>query len=928
MTDRTFALRYLHVFLVFFLTWGMATTASTAAAAKFSYLPMAPGIIVSPTSGLQTTEAGGTAQFTVVLAEAPNSVVRIGLRSSDTTEGTISTSSLFFNTSNWAIPQTVTITGIDDPNDDGDILYTIITDPATSSDQGYEGLNAEDVSVTNLDNDTAGITVNPTSGLVTTESGGTATFTVVLTCQPTANVSIGLSSSDTTEGTVSPGSLTFTSANWSTQQTVTVTGVDDGLTDGDVAYTIITAPATSADLSYNGLNAANVSVTNQDNDMAGITVNPTSGLVTSEAGDRATFTVVLNSQPSANVTIGLSSSDTTEGTVSPSSLTFTPANWSIQQTVTVTGVDDPVIDGNISYTVVTAPASSSDLSYNGLNAPDVSVTNTDNDVAGITVDPTSGLQTTEAGGIVTFTVVLVSQPSANVTIGLSSSDTTEGTVAPTSLVFTSLNWSTKQVVTVTGVNDTLADGNVGYTIVTAPAVSSDPAYNGVNAADVSVTNLDNDTAGILVNPTAGLQTTEAGGSDTFTVVLTSQPVANVTIGLSSSDITEGTVTPISLTFLPGNWSTAQTVTVTGVNDSLADGNINYSIVTAPAVSSDPVYNGLNAADVSVTNLDDDTAGITVDPISGLVTTEAGGIVTFTVVLNSEPRANVTINLSSSDPGEGVVQPTSLTFTSLNWKTARVVTVTGVDDYLDDGDQPYTIITAPAVSSDSSYNGLNASNVSVVNQDDDVAPIAQNDAYLTNATSTKPLLVGAPGVLGNDSDANNDPLTAVLSTNPISGTVKLNPDGSFEYSPNSGMIGVDTFSYRANDGHLNSNTATVSITVDPIQPTVQWVLPVGNGAVHLVKDHYVDSVLLRANAADNMAVSQVQFLRWDAPTSKYVTIAVETSSPYELEVEIQTFNKGWNQVFVQSRDMAGNGSSYQFIWIIRLSPEIFFPFVFR
>ena len=68
--------------------------------------------------------------------------------------------------------------------------------------------------------------------LTTTEAGGTATFTVVLNTQPTADVTIALSSSDTTEGTVSPASLIFTTANWNVAQTVTVTGVDDALVDG------------------------------------------------------------------------------------------------------------------------------------------------------------------------------------------------------------------------------------------------------------------------------------------------------------------------------------------------------------------------------------------------------------------------------------------------------------------------------------------------------------------------------------------------------------------------------------------------------------------------------------------------------------------------------------------------------------------------
>ena len=115
---------------------------------------------------------------------------------------------------------------------------------------------------------------------------------------------------------------------------------------------------------------------NTDDETAGFNVSSISGNTT-EAGGTATFTVKLNIQPTANVTIGVSSSDTTEGTVSPSLLTFTSANWNANQTVTVTGVNDSLDDGNQSYTVVLAAASSSDSGYSGLNPNDVSVTNTD-----------------------------------------------------------------------------------------------------------------------------------------------------------------------------------------------------------------------------------------------------------------------------------------------------------------------------------------------------------------------------------------------------------------------------------------------------------------------------------------------------------------------------------------------------------------------
>src|SRR5207249_5517585 len=123
---------------------------------------------------------------------------------------------------------------------------------------------------------TPGFTVVPTNNLITTESGGTDTFTVVLDKQPTADVTIPISSSDLTEGTVSPSSLTFTTNNWNVPQTVTVTGVDDAIVDGTVAYTIILGAATSADSNYNGLDPADVSVANADNE-GGITVAPTSG---------------------------------------------------------------------------------------------------------------------------------------------------------------------------------------------------------------------------------------------------------------------------------------------------------------------------------------------------------------------------------------------------------------------------------------------------------------------------------------------------------------------------------------------------------------------------------------------------------------------------------------------------------------------------
>ena len=158
-----------------------------------------------------------------------------------------------------------------------------------------------------------------------------------------------------------------------------------------------------------------------------------------------------------------------------------------------------------------------------------------------------------------------------------------------------------------------------------------------------------------MTPTSGLTTTEAGGTATFTVVLTAQPTADVTIGLSSSDTTEGTVAPASADVHDARTGTSpQTVTVTGVNDCLDDGDVAYTSSPRRRRAATAATTAFDAADVAVTNTDNDTAGITVTPTSGLTTTEAGGTATFTVVLTAQPTADVTIGaeLERHDRGHG------------------------------------------------------------------------------------------------------------------------------------------------------------------------------------------------------------------------------------------------------------------------------------
>ena len=548
-----------------------AVSPDTLIAAILTLKISTAGITVIPTLGLTTTEAGGTATFNVSADTPPTATVTIPLNSSDTTEGTVPASVTLPASSTAA--QTVTVTGVDDAVADGNIAYTIGTGDPTSTDNAYNDLGAgdvADVSATNNDNDVAGITVTPTSGLTTTEAGGTASFDVSADTPPTATVTVPLNSSDTTEGTV-PASVTLPASS-TAAQTVTVTGVDDAIVDGNIAYTIFTGDPTSGDGAYDALGAgdvADVSVTNNDDDVAGITVTPTSGLTTTEAGGTATFNVYANTPPTAAVTIPLSSSDTTEGTV-PTPVTL-PLNSTAPQTVTVTGVGDAIVDGNIAYTIVTGDPLSGDAAYNALGSgdvADVSATNNDNDVAGITVTPTSGLTTTEAGGTATFDVCTNTPPTADVTVPLSSSDDTEGTV-PLSVTLP-LNSTASQTVTVTGVDDAIVVGDIGYSIVTGDPTSGDGAYDALGAgdvADVSATNMNDDVPAPEINVerpsgnTINNSGTDAQGNkiagsqvslvytvrNTGTALLN---VANIT-ATNANNVSVDTITPTNFTVTDG-----------------------------------------------------------------------------------------------------------------------------------------------------------------------------------------------------------------------------------------------------------------------------------------------------------------------------------------------------------------------------------------
>lgn len=215
-----------------------STSTRTFATARYRTAYTPPGFIVTPTE-LEIGESGGPATFQVALTSAPTSRVTIEMHVQGTLlqTGKLSTGSLTFSPANWNVPQTVTVTPVDDQVDDWwDSFFEIYLWPAVSTDPAYDGLDPDDIFVVSHNDDSASISIGP--GGTTTEAGGQSTISISLGSQPMSSVYITFESSDPTEGTVTPSELIIDARRWFETYSVTVTGVNDGIDDGDVQYTI------------------------------------------------------------------------------------------------------------------------------------------------------------------------------------------------------------------------------------------------------------------------------------------------------------------------------------------------------------------------------------------------------------------------------------------------------------------------------------------------------------------------------------------------------------------------------------------------------------------------------------------------------------------------------------------------------------------
>ena len=524
-----------------------------------------------------------------------------------------------------------------------------------------------------------GVTVSKSALTVTEENTTGNTYTVVLNTRPTASVTVTVLGHAGTEVTPTPASLTFTTTNWSTAQTVTVKAGNDTDTTN---YTVtLTHSAASTDPGYNGITIGSVVVTVEDNDTAQVTgvvvTSGNAGLVVNWAvvGNATGYKVQWKSGSESYDTGDRQATITSGSTISHTIPGLTNGTeYTVQVTATRTGANDGLPSAGVMGTPE-AP---------GVTVSESALTVTEEDTTGDS-----------------YTVVLDTRPTANVTVTVAGHSGTDVTPTPASLTFTSTTWSTAQTVTVKATTDT--DLTNDTVTLTHSAASTDGNYNGITIGSVVVTVEDNDTArvtGVVVtsgNARLVVNWAAVGNATGYKVQWKS---GTQSYNTTRQAITSGTTTSHTIPSLTNG--TEYTVRVTATRTGASDGLPSAGVMETPAVPT--------------------AAGVTISTMALTVTEENTTGNTYTVVLDTRPTVNVTVTVAGHAGTDVTLTPSSgtLTFTTTNWSTAQTVTVTAGND-MDTTNDTVTLAHS-ATSTDTNYGGITIAGVTVTVTDNDTAQV--------------------------------------------------------------------------------------------------------------------------------------------------------------------------------------------------------------
>ena len=669
---------------------GAALTVRDDDAAPTAVLSLNPSS-VSENGGLSTV----TARLSRPSSEA--STVTVSAVSGLYTVGTDATITIAAGATT-AASDTVVVTAVDDAVHQGTTGRSATVTATLTNGQGAGAVTGAALTLTDDETLPTVSLALPTS---ISENGGIAAVTARLSGPSSAAVTVTVStaavaSSGALAGDFTQTGTTLTIAAGATTSTgvVTVTGNDN---DVDAANKSVTVSATAAG-GHGVANPANATLTLTDDDATAVATLVLTPSSISESGGVSTVTARLD-RPTTEATTLTVSAAAGAGAVaadfslsSTTALTLAAGATASTGTVTVTAVDNAVVSSDKQVAVSATAAGG-----RGVASPASATLTLRDDEVGLVESAVSG-QATEGGGQATFTVALRRQPTAAVTVAVSSLDTGEGTVDPSSLVFTTGSWSTAQTVTVTGVDDAVDDGDVTWQVRLDPS-SGDANYDGLSDVEVDVTTTDNDAAPDVVLSLSRRAVTENGGVATVSAALShpSSEPSTVTVQAAPGFYTVGSDATITIA-AGATTGGADTATVRAVDDRVHQGSAGRRVTVTAALA-----NGQGAGSVTGAGLilrDDEslpTAGLVLAPPS---VSESGGVSAVSATLSGASSEAVTLTVvAAAGPGAAAGDftrsGTTLTLAAGATTSTGTVTVTANGNDVDAPDKTVTVSATAA-----------------------------------------------------------------------------------------------------------------------------------------------------------------------------------------------------------------------------------------
>ncbi len=519
---------------------------------------------------------------------------------------------------------------------------------------------------------------------------------------------------------------------------ITVNILDDALIEGPEVIKLDIAPPTGTQ-NYTISATNNTStLTIADDDVAGFTINQTGGTtVTSEPNVADIFSVVLNAQPTSNVVLNISSSDTGEATVSPATLTFTPGNYNVAQNVTVTGVNDGITDGPQAYNITVAVnAGASDDDFDLVPNQVINATNNDDDAAVLTIENVSQTE----GLSMQFTVTLNSAVANPFTVDADFVDgTAQGGGAPLvapedynntqqTLNFNGTAGETRQF-NVSSLNDNVLEADETFIV---NLTASDPL---VDDTDTAVGTILNDDVGQVTVVADRPNTNEdgSGQSGRFRINLsetnTTGGVITVTYTFSGSAV-QGVGQDFTITGnanIPDGQSSTN-ININPIDDNLVEGDETV-VMTLNSVSTSAYEIGTPNSD-TVTIIDDDifTATITATDAAAAENTPATATGLFTIDLGSPNTTGgpivVTYNITGTATNGTDYTNIGASISIPNGQQSRTVSIAPIDDQIQEGNETVILtLTDSSPDYDLGTAGTRSATVNITDNDQATLTIA-------------------------------------------------------------------------------------------------------------------------------------------------------------------------------------------------------------